>query len=84
MRRLPATASRGWRSSLFRTISGPAALFLGLVCWVAKLLVLAGVLALLQTAMGRSRLVHVPHLLGVAILLGLLAMVFLFAGAGTV
>ena len=64
--------------------AGPAALFLGLVCWVAKLLVLAGVLALLQTAMGRLRLVHVPHLLGVAILLGLLAMVFLFAGAGTV
>jgi formate hydrogenlyase subunit 4 len=62
----------------------PAALFLGLVCWVAKLLVLAGALALLQTVMGRIRLMQVPHLLGVAILLGLLAVVFLFAGAGTV
>jgi formate hydrogenlyase subunit 4 len=64
--------------------AGPAALFLGLVCWVAKLLVLAGALALLQTAMGRLRLVHVPHLLGVAVLLGLLAVMFLFAGTGTV
>ena len=59
-------------------------MFLGIVCWVAKLLVLAGALALLQTAMGRLRLVHVPHLLGVAVLLGLLAVMFLFAGTGTV
>ena len=64
--------------------AGPAALLLGFVCWVAKLLVLAGALALLQTVMGRMRLMHVPHMLGVAILLGLLAVVFLFASAGTV
>ena len=64
--------------------AGVAALLLGFVCWVAKLLVLAGALALLHTTMGRARLVHVTHVLGVAILLGLLAVVFLFASAGTV
>ena len=59
-------------------------LLLGFVCWLAKLLALAGALALLQTVMGRTRPTHVPHMLGVAILLGLLAVVFLFASAGTV
>jgi formate hydrogenlyase subunit 4 len=64
--------------------AGPSALLQGFVCWVAKLLVLAAALALLQTVMGRIRPMHVSHMLGVAILLGLLAVVFLFAGAGTV
>ena len=64
--------------------AGLGVLLLGFVCWVAKLLVLAAALALLQTVMGRIRPMHVPHMLGVAILLGLLAVVFLFAGAGTV
>ncbi len=35
--------------------AGPAALLLGLVCWVAKLLVLAAALALLRTVTGRMR-----------------------------
>jgi formate hydrogenlyase subunit 4 len=64
--------------------AGLSALLLGCICWVAKLLVLAAALALLQTLMGRIRLMHVPHLLGVAILLGLLAVVFLCFGVGTV
>jgi formate hydrogenlyase subunit 4 len=64
--------------------AGAAALLLGLVCWVAKLLVLAGALTLLHTMMGRTRLMHATHMLGVAILLGLLAVVFLFASAGSV
>jgi formate hydrogenlyase subunit 4 len=64
--------------------AGPAALLLGIVCWLAKLMLLAGALALLQTVMGRMRLMHVPHVLGLAILVGLLAVVFLFAGVGTV
>ncbi len=62
--------------------AGLAALLLGLVCWLAKLLLLAVALALLQAVMGRMRLMRVPHMLGVAILLGLLAVVFLFASAG--
>ncbi len=64
--------------------AGLTALLLGFICWVAKLLVLTAALALLQTLMGRLRPMHVPHLLGVAILLGLLAVVLLFAGMGTV
>lgn len=62
--------------------AGLAALLLGLVCWLVKLLLLAVAFALLQTVMGRMRLMRVPHMLGVAILLGLLAVVFLFASAG--
>jgi formate hydrogenlyase subunit 4 len=64
--------------------AGPAALVLGVVVWAAKLLVLAAALALLHTVVGRMRLTAVPRLLGVAVLLGLLAVVFMFAGAGTV
>ena len=64
--------------------AGPAALLLGLVCWAAKLLALAAALALLHTVAGRIRPAHVPRALGVAILLGLLAVVFLFAGTGMV
>jgi formate hydrogenlyase subunit 4 len=61
---------------------GLAALFLGLVCWAAKLLLLAAALAGLRTVMGRERLLHVPRMLGAAILLGMLAVVFLFATVG--
>jgi formate hydrogenlyase subunit 4 len=64
--------------------AGPGVLLLGFVCWVAKLLVLAAALAMLQTVMGGMRPMHLPHMLGVAILLGLLAVVFLFASAATV
>jgi formate hydrogenlyase subunit 4 len=63
--------------------AGPAALLLGFVCWVAKLLVLAAALTLLRTVTGRMRPTHVPHMLGLAILLGLMAVVFLFVGVGT-
>lgn len=64
--------------------AGLGVLLLGFVSWVAKLLVLAAALALVRTVMGRMRPMHVPHVLGVAILLGLLAVVFLFASAATV
>jgi formate hydrogenlyase subunit 4 len=64
--------------------AGPAALSLGIVCWVAKLLLLAGALVLVQTVTGRMRPMQVPGMLGVAVLLGLLAVVFLFASMGTV
>jgi formate hydrogenlyase subunit 4 len=64
--------------------AGPATLLLGLVSWVAKLLVLTSLLALLRTVMGHMRPLHVPQMLGVAIVLGLLAVAFLFASVGTV
>ena len=64
--------------------AGPGALLVGLVAWAVKLLALAAVLALLHTATARMRLVRVPQALGVAVLLGLLAVMFLFAGMGAV
>jgi formate hydrogenlyase subunit 4 len=64
--------------------AGFAELGLGLVWWVVKLLGLAGAIALLQVTMGRLEPRHVTRMLGAAILLGLLAVVFLFAGVGTV
>jgi formate hydrogenlyase subunit 4 len=64
--------------------AGLAALFVGFFSWLAKLLLLAAALAVLRTMMGRMRLVHVPNILGAAILLGLLAVVFLFANVGVV
>jgi formate hydrogenlyase subunit 4 len=59
--------------------AGLTALSLGFVFWLVKLLLLAGALAALRTVMGRIRLLSVAHMLGGAILLGLLAVVFLFA-----
>ena len=56
----------------------------GLVCWVAKLLALGGAIALVQVAAGGLAPRHVSHVLGAAVLLGLLAVVFLFAGVGAV
>jgi formate hydrogenlyase subunit 4 len=64
--------------------AGLAELGLGLLCWVAKLLVLAGAVALLQVMTCCVGPRHVPRVLGAAILLGLFAVVFLFAGVGTV
>ena len=57
---------------------------LGLACWLARLLLLATALAAAETILGRMRLPRVPCLLGFAVLLGLLAAAFLFAGARTV
>jgi hypothetical protein len=51
---------------------------------VAKVLALAGALALLQVLTGRLGPRHAPRMLGAAVLLGLLAVVFLFAGVRTV
>jgi len=57
---------------------------LGIACWLVKLLLLATALAVAETVFGRMRLPSVPRLLGFAVLLGLLAAAFLFAGARTV
>jgi len=64
--------------------AGPLAWPLGLACWLVKLLLLATALAVAETVLGRMRLLRVPQLLGFAVLLGLLAAAFLFAGARTV
>lgn len=55
---------------------------LGFAAWVGKVLLLAGALALLEASRARMRLFRVPEFLGVAILLGLLAVIFLFISQG--
>ncbi len=55
---------------------------LGLIAWAAKVLLLAVGLAVLESLIARMRLFRVPEFLGVAILLGLLAVIFLFISQG--
>ncbi len=55
---------------------------LGLAAWAGKALLLAGGLAALEASRARMRLFRVPEFLGVAILLGLLAVIFLFISQG--
>ena len=62
--------------------SGPAAWAIGLACWAADTLVLVAALAVLETGFAKMRVFRVPELLGVAILLGVLAAVFLFISQG--
>ena len=57
---------------------------LGIAAWAARTAVLAVALACLETAVARMRLFSVPEFLGVALLFGLLAAVFLFVGTGVV
>jgi formate hydrogenlyase subunit 4 len=63
--------------------AGPLAWLVGLVCWLAKTVLFAALLAVLPMAFGRLRLARASRMLGVAILLAVLAMVYLFAGMGT-
>jgi formate hydrogenlyase subunit 4 len=62
---------------------GPIAWVVGVAYWLARTLAFAGVLALLHTVLGRTRLLREAKTLGVAVLLGLLAAIFLFADMGT-
>jgi formate hydrogenlyase subunit 4 len=62
--------------------SGPLAWGIGLAAWTGKMLVLGIGLALLETAIARMRVARVPQFLGVALLLGLLAAVLVFAAQG--
>ena len=55
---------------------------LGLAAWAGKVLLLAAALALLEAGRAQMRLFRVPEFLGVAILLGVLAVIFLFIGQG--
>ncbi len=64
--------------------AGASPLFwlLGLATWVAKVGVLATALGLFETAIAKMRVFRVPDFLRVALLLGLLAAVFLFVSQG--
>ncbi|CAH2600959.1 Formate hydrogenlyase subunit 4 [Rhodovastum atsumiense] len=62
--------------------SGPITWLLALPLWTLKVVLLAVALALFETAMAKMRIFRVPEFLGVALLLGLLAAVFLFVSQG--
>jgi formate hydrogenlyase subunit 4 len=66
-----------------RSGAGPIAWAVGLTAWLARTLLFAAVLALLHAVHGRINLPRAAQMLGVAVLLGLLAAVFLFADMGT-
>ena len=64
--------------------SGPLVWLLALPVWAMKVGVMASVLVLFESAITRMRVFRVPEFLGVAVLLGLLAVVFAFVSQGRV
>lgn len=62
--------------------SGLLAWGIGLAAWAGKVLVLAIGLGLLEATISRMRIFRVPQFLGIALLLGLLAAVLVFAAQG--
>lgn len=58
--------------------SGPQAIGLGIVTWVAKLLVAGLLLAIFETSIAKMRVFRVGEFLGGALLLGLLGTILLF------
>ena len=64
--------------------AGPLGWAIGLVAWALKLLAACAGLALLEVCVARMRLFRVPEFLGLAVLLGLLAALFLFVSTGFV
>jgi formate hydrogenlyase subunit 4 len=62
--------------------AGPVAWAIGLAAWLAKMLGLALALAVFETSLAKMRVFRVPEFLGIAVLLGLLAAVFLFVSTG--
>jgi formate hydrogenlyase subunit 4 len=64
--------------------SGPLVWLLAPAVWALKVAALATVLSLFESAIAGMRVLRVPEFLGVAVLLGLLAVVFLFVSQGFV
>ncbi len=62
--------------------SGPLVWLFALPLWAVKVGALAVVLALFESAIAKMRVFRVPEFLGIAVLLGLLAAVFLFVSQG--
>jgi formate hydrogenlyase subunit 4 len=60
----------------------PAAVALGLLAWGGKLLLGAGALALLETSIAKMRVFRVSEFLAGALLLGVLAVIFLYVSRG--
>jgi formate hydrogenlyase subunit 4 len=55
---------------------------LGIAAWASKIVLMATGLALFETLRAKLRVFRVPELLGMALLLGLLAAIFLFVSQG--
>ncbi len=62
--------------------ASPLAWLVGLASWLTRTLLLAVAAAVVPIAVGRLRMTRIAQILGVAILLGLLAVAYLFAGMG--
>jgi formate hydrogenlyase subunit 4 len=63
--------------------AGPAAWLLGLASWLARTIVFALGITLLRAMQARLSLPRAVGMLGVAMLLGVLAIVLLFSAMGT-
>jgi formate hydrogenlyase subunit 4 len=64
--------------------AGPLAWVIGLTAWATKLLLFVGGVSAMEMCVARMRLFRVPEFLGLAVLLGLLAALFLFVSTGFV
>jgi len=64
--------------------AGPVSWLLGIGAWAAKTMCAILLLAVFETVIARMRIFRVPEFLGIAVLLGLLAAVFLFVSQGLV
>jgi formate hydrogenlyase subunit 4 len=60
----------------------PVLWVLGVAGWAVKVVLLAAALALFETVVAKMRVFRVPEYLGVALLLGVLALVLLFVSQG--
>ncbi|MBV8574198.1 MAG: NADH-quinone oxidoreductase subunit H, partial [Acetobacteraceae bacterium] len=63
-------------------VSGLAEWAVGLIAWAVKIVALGAALGLLETVIAKMRVFRVPEFLGIAVLLGLLAAIFLFVSQG--
>jgi formate hydrogenlyase subunit 4 len=55
---------------------------LAAMVWAGKMMALAAGLAVWETVVAKMRIFRIPEFLGIAVLLGLLAVVFLFVSTG--
>ena len=62
--------------------AGPVAWLIGIAAFAAKIAALGFALAVFESALAKMRVFRVPEFLGAALLLGLLAAVFLFLSTG--
>jgi formate hydrogenlyase subunit 4 len=62
--------------------AGAAALGIGLLAWLAKMIVGAALLGLFETGIAKMRVFRVSEFLAAALLLGLLAVIFLYVSKG--